>query len=266
MASNTSTGYGPPARNLIFTGEEGDYEIWEMRFTSYLRLQKLHKYVMKADDSLKTGPDPHPDPSATAAQLAAHNAADAEKNTEVFASLVQFLDDKSVTLIIRDARNDGRKALKILRDHYRGSTKPRIISMYCELTSLKLSPTETVTDYLLRAETCKARLGEAEETVSDGLLVAMCIKGLPDSFAPFTTVIQQKDGVDFVAFKIALKNYDENERARHEHYGGKDSVLKTSAAKNNDFKPSNTDMSKVICHFCREPGHIKWSCPKKSKK
>ena len=74
MATSNVTGYGPPARNLIFTGDEGDYEIWEMRFTSYLRLQKLHKYVMKSDDSLKTGPDPHPDPAATQAQKTAHNA------------------------------------------------------------------------------------------------------------------------------------------------------------------------------------------------
>ena len=268
MATSNSTGYGPPARNQIFTGEEGDYEIWEMRFTSYLRLQKLHNYVMKPDDSLKTGPDPHPDPAATAAVIAAHNAQDAEKNSEVFASLVQFLDNRSVTLIMRDARNDGRKALKILRDHYRGSTKPRIISMYCELTSLKLSPTESVTDYLLRAETCKARLAEAEETVSDGLLVAMCIKGLPESFSSFSTVIQQKDNVDFAAFKLAIKNFEENERARHEHYGGKDSVMNTTTPKNIDFKNSSVsnDMPKVICHLCREPGHIKWNCPKKSKK
>ena len=48
---------------------------------------------------------------------------------EVFASLVQFLDDKSVNLSIRDARNDGRKAMKILRVHFKGSSKPRIIGL-----------------------------------------------------------------------------------------------------------------------------------------
>ena len=115
MASGySSTGYGP-AKHLMFNGEDTDYEVWEMRFSSYLRLQKLHKYVMNPDDSLKTEPDTQQEGSNTTAVL----AEDGEKNAEVFASLVQFLDDKSVNLIIRDARNDGRKALKILRDHFK---------------------------------------------------------------------------------------------------------------------------------------------------
>ena len=183
MASTnqSSIGYGAPARNLIFTGEESNYEVWEMRFVSYLRLQKLHKYVMTDDDQLRSAPEA----SETDGQRTAEQTTDAEKNAEVFAALVQFLDDKSVSLILRDAKNDGRAALKILRDHYKGSSKPRIISMYSELTSLKLSSNETVTEYLLRAETCVARLKETGEIVSDGLLIAMALKGLPQSFSVF---------------------------------------------------------------------------------
>ena len=61
---------------------------------------------------------------------------DREKNSEVFASLVPFLDDKSLNLIIRDAKNDGRAAIKILREHYIGCSKPRIISSYVPIASL----------------------------------------------------------------------------------------------------------------------------------
>lgn len=43
---------------------------------------------------------------------------DQTKNEEVFAELVQVLDDRSLSLIIRDAKNDGRAAIKILRQHY----------------------------------------------------------------------------------------------------------------------------------------------------
>jgi len=44
---------------------------------------------------------------------------DADKN-EAFAELIQFLDDKSLPLVMRDARDNGRKALQILRQHYAG--------------------------------------------------------------------------------------------------------------------------------------------------
>ena len=106
---------------------------------SYLRLQKLHEVVVDTDDAILRS-----DPT---------EAADIEKNKKVFATLLQFLDDQALKLIIRDAKNNGRHSLQILRDHYLGSTKPRVISMYCDLTSLKLGSAESVTEYSLRAET-----------------------------------------------------------------------------------------------------------------
>ena len=74
----------------------------------------------------------------------------AAKNEEAFAELIQFLDDKSLALVMRDARDNGRKALKILRAHYAGTGKPRVISSYTDLTSLVKSEHETVTDYVIR--------------------------------------------------------------------------------------------------------------------
>ena len=106
--------------------------------------------------------------------------------------MIQFLDDKSINLIIRDAKNDGRAAMKIMRDHFIGSTKPRLISMWCELTALRLSPTEDVTEYLLRAERCCTRLREAGQTIEESMLIAMVVKGLPNEYLPFTTFIMQQ--------------------------------------------------------------------------
>ena len=45
-------------------------------------------------------------------------AEDEEKNGEAYAELVQCLDNKSLSLVMRDAKRDGRKALNILREHY----------------------------------------------------------------------------------------------------------------------------------------------------
>ena len=122
--AHSLTGNGPYARHLFFNSEDSNYELWEIKMISYLRLQKLHEVVVDTDDAILRS-----DPT---------EAADIEKNKKVFATLVQFLDDQALKLIIRDAKNNGRHYLQILRDHYLGSTKPRVISMYCDLTSLKL--------------------------------------------------------------------------------------------------------------------------------
>ena len=40
------------------------------------------------------------------------------KNEECYAELIQFLDDKSLSLVMREAADGGSKALEILRCHY----------------------------------------------------------------------------------------------------------------------------------------------------
>ena len=71
---------------------------------------------------------------------------DTERNEEVYNELIQFLDDKSLSPIMREASDNGRETLWILLDHYAGKGKPRIISLYTQLMSLKKEQNEGVTD------------------------------------------------------------------------------------------------------------------------
>ena len=219
------TGYGP-LKSLRFSGDEEDFELWSVKFKAYLRLNKLHKI------------------------LEGETAGDEDKNAEVYATLVQALDDKSLNLIIRDAADDGRKSFAILEEHYLGKSKPKIISLYCELTSLRKNEDESVTDYIIRAERASTRLKQADEVVSDGLLTAMVLKGLPDSYKAFCTIITQTDSdkMNFSKFKTALRSYEETENSR------KDSTM---ASNNRD------DVYKLSCYKCGKPGHVKSQCNSK---
>ena len=194
--SSRATGYSAQHvyKRLWYDGDEEKYDIWEIKFLAHIRLQKLNLNLAENDDDFP------------------------EMNANVFAELVQVLDDKSLQLVMRDAVDDGRKALKILRDHYRGNTKPRIIALYTELTSLKMNDAETVTDYILRAEATSTSLKSAGETISDSLLIAMVLKGLPEEFTSFSTVIMQKDREpSFLEFKSLLRSYEETQKSRVAH-------------------------------------------------
>ncbi|CAH3166965.1 unnamed protein product, partial [Porites lobata] len=88
---------------------------------------------------------------------------DKAKNEERYAELIQFLDNKGLSLVMRDAADDSRKALKILRAHYASQSNPRIITLYTELTSLEMGTNETVTGYLIRTEKAIMALRNAKE-------------------------------------------------------------------------------------------------------
>ena len=70
--------------------------------------------------------------------------------------------------------------------------KRRVIALYTELTLLRQGENETTTDYITRAETAATALKTAEEVISDGLLIAMVLMGLPRNYKTFSAVVIQR--------------------------------------------------------------------------
>ncbi|XP_061925349.1 uncharacterized protein LOC133664601 isoform X2 [Entelurus aequoreus] len=186
-----------PWNRLCFDGDENNYELWETKFLAHLHLLDLKSTIPgeppgKDDDGVEE---------------------DGNKNEEAYAVLVQLLDDKSLSLVMRDAADDGRKALRILRDHYAGKDKPCVVSLYTELTSLQKGASESVADYILRAEAAVTALRNAGQTLRDGLLTAVLLKGLPDVFKPFSVhVTQRDDNLTFAELKTKLGSYESAEK------------------------------------------------------
>ena len=207
-----SKGYGPSQR-LVFDGDANNYDSWEIKFFSYMRVKNQRDAV---------------DPACRA-------VVSQDKKERCFAELVQFLDDRSLQLIRRDANEDGRAAIEILREHYAGTSECRILSLITTLATMKMSAKEDVTDYVLRCETAANALDQAGEPVSDRILNALVLKGLPQSFKQFRVHIeQQKKVTPFIELKKGLRTFEENERA---------SNSANTAQQNNNNTTSHADES-----------------------
>ena len=117
-----------------------------------------------------------------------------------------------------------------------------------------------MTDYIIRAESAAIALRSLKEVISDGLLVAMVLKGLPSSYKPFTVVITQKEqAVTFLEFKLALRNFEETEKVLNssdDGGAGSSSIMKVVAG-------SNQFTKEIRCYSCGTAGHKANQCTRK---
>ena len=116
-----------PEGIMEITGDKEKYEIWETKFLDRLRSLGL-KDILDVNLIGDEG--------------------DNQRNEEAYAELVQFLEE-SWLLIIKKAADNGRKALNIFSRHYTGKGKPRVISLYTQLTSLRKDTNKSVTETIL---------------------------------------------------------------------------------------------------------------------
>ena len=175
---------------------------------------------------------------------------DREKNEDIFAELIQVIDDRSLALIMRDAIDDGKKALQILREHYMSQSKPKILSLYTELATLEKTDGEDITGYVIRAERAIAALRNCDEIVSDALAIAMLLKGLPSNYNTLKAIITQKDSQQTLQeFKASLNAYEENHRSQRRE----EAVMKMTTTQQ---RPA------VTCFRCKKVGHVVRNCDK----
>ena len=87
----------------------------------------------------------------------------------------------------------------------------------------------------------------AGETISDSCLIAMALKGLPPESKLFSTVVTQKDrDQTFTEFKVALRSFEDTEKAYCEE--AKDNVMKISKKFG-----SRTRRKPIMCYACGKP-------------
>ncbi|XP_024121615.1 pleckstrin homology-like domain family B member 1 isoform X6 [Oryzias melastigma] len=229
-----------------FDGRAEEYELWEERMLCCMHSAGLKQTILNKP----AGP-----------LSVDEQARDDKLNADAYCALAPLLDNTSLGLIFRDTKDKGRESLKVLREHYIGKGRPRIVSLYITLTSLKKADTETVTEYIIRAEQIITALKTAGEAPSEGLMMAMIMRGLPEKYKPFTLMVTHSSAdMKLGEFKAKLRNFEASEDMEPVADDAGERVLKARAA----VKKRSGPPTELVCWRCGEKGHRKDDCSKKA--
>ncbi|KAJ8369136.1 hypothetical protein SKAU_G00091640 [Synaphobranchus kaupii] len=237
-----------------FDGKAEEYELWEERMLCCMHGVGLKETILR-----------EPPGDLTAVQ----KATDAKLNADAYCELAPLLDNTSLGLIFRDTKDKGRESLRVLREHYIGKGRPRIVTLYTTMTALKKADNETVTEYIIRAEQIITALRSVGEAPSEGLMMAMVMRGLPEKYKPFTLMMTHGDAeLTLGQFKAKLRNFEASEESAPATDETGERVLKAQATPKKKpakrfIRDGDGERSGLVCWRCGGKGHRKDGCTKK---
>ena len=123
-----------------------------------------------------------------------------------------------------------------------------------------------MTDYVIKAETIATALRNADENISEGLLIAMVLKGLPVEYKPFVVVTTQNEKhTSFTDFKVALRSFEDTEKSCVTTENPDSAVMKTVDIRKPAKSTVNKHSGNITCFACGKQGHKADSCGDKVK-
>ena len=165
---------------------------------------------------------------------------------------------------------DGHKSWGLLQDGFRSNGTVTVVSLMRQLSRLQLKEDEALHSYFIRAQELSTRPEQAGEHLSEPLLNAMVLNGLPERYEHFAVQESFNPAGSFVELRTRLTNYEEN-RLHREKVDDDNSHVSIickhgkpkhkSSSKNN--RPSKLSNTSITCNCCDMRGHSKEQCFKR---
>ena len=166
---------------------------------------------------------------------------------------------------------DGEKPWGLLQERFRSNETVTVVSMMRQLARLALREDEALHTYFIKAQELSTRLEQAGEHLSEPLLNAMVLNGLPERYDLFVVHESFNPAGRFVELRTRLTNHEES-RQHKEKLDDDDSHL-AMASKRHRRKPKSSGKYNAApklstgqtCYCCGNKGHVKAECFHKDK-
>ena len=129
----------------------------------------------------------------------------------------------------------------------------RVLTLNTNLCNLQME-TKSLTEYVSKAERLSTNLKSCNDTVSDSMLIAMVMQGLPETYSSFIVLITQSSKeYTFLEFKATIHNFNKNMKSRNDvSLDRKDNVMHSK---------EHYSKKEIKCFECKKIGHYARNCP-----
>ena len=164
---------------LVFSGREDDFLYFAEQFEDRMQSLSFGKILSGEATYLDYVPAVKNNYSEEQRRQAIEKSREElkEKKT-LWYELVLALDKTSV-LFLRPHKDDGTRSWDVLYKGFKNFERPQLYKLIAQLTSLRKDSSESIVDYLTRADDKQRNLTLANERISKKMFVSMILKGLP---------------------------------------------------------------------------------------
>ena len=154
-----------------------------------------------------------------------------------------------------DSIGDGAKAWKPMQERFQSVETPIVVTLVVQLAQLQLEDAEDLDSFFIRGQELLTRLQEAGEAVSETLVNALFLNGLPMRYESFVIEESFNPATNFTELRKLFQNFHESTAQRHKGQSGS-----VSMAVKHDFKKGD---KKGNCFVCGIPGNFAKDCRRK---
>ena len=287
---------------LKFAGTKDEWPVWKNKFTAWCGMNKmvdvLHKALQDAGAAASSASaaaeaaggaaksedekDNAEKAARTAAEAQAAYAAFVDRAMRVYTVLLLSLQSRTLSQLVRNVPvGDAYGVWQLLLGKFERKTIASQIQLWDELHGEKLASGESIDAYVARIQGLSVLLTDMGETLSDGLLKTVLLKGLPASFDPVVPSLRlQAKTLSFDDMVTHLEDHQESMQIKDR----KESAAAEEAAsyvRDHGARPQqqrygrssgggaghsrgngNGNSARRLCYDCDSPSHIAFDCPK----
>lgn len=182
------------------------------------------------------------------------SATEEQKESDTMAKTVLALCVADHHLVTVDKAANAKAAWDALMDIYKSNTAAQLQRTRREFNTLKLEGNESITDYIARAQTLRARLEASSQKIDDKTVIITILDGLPSGYSAISTFIENNTTMPSLSEVQGMLLRTEEK-------------LKLSQPKNKRGNEDNaynaSSYTKKECHYCKKKGHFIKECRKR---